>query len=733
MQPMDSRSNAHRLRSVVAATALLAVSGTASAAAVSKTLQYSCPFPIIGTQTITAEINANMPDTVTAGDTFGPFDINATTTVPGVAVQGLQVASAVTLEGSATNVSTVTTPGGSQDLSVNLTIPQTDVPSTPQDFPVPASGTTPQVTFDSSDVGQGQVTIGALTLNMTARQADGSIAPAPVGQFTSDCTQVSGQDNVLHTFTVQPQTTPASISVSPTSVDFGDQQLGVTSSSQAITVSNTGGEDLGINGVSISGANAGAFAQTNNCSTVANGESCTVNVSFTPSTQGGKDATLTIDSTDHSVDVSLTGNGVPEQVAGISVSPSSVDFGDVQVGTNSAPQAVTVNSTGTIGLNVSNVSISGTNAGAFSQTNNCSTVASGGSCSVQVTLMPNSTGSQSATLSISSNADSQSTVDVPLSGNGTAVPEPNIAVSPQSVSFGSVNVGETQSQDVTVGNDGDAALTVSSVTLGGANADQFTQSNDCTTVDAGSSCTVTVTFTPSGESSASASLTIGSNDPDGDVTVDVSGQGQANNGGGGGGTEIAFDIDGSTHVKAANSDLALSGAIDATLDLSTGDFMADLSLDPTSGTVNVGPLQAKVNATFEQAEQTTGRYDNGTLTADSSVYINVPRVTAKILFFRIPVAGGPHCRTSEPVDISLQSQGDFQPLGGGDVAGTYTLPPLKHCGPLTGLLNQLFAGPDNTINLNLSSQDGSSSSSSSSSGSQSSDSGDDGHHRWWRH
>jgi hypothetical protein len=85
------------------------------------------------------------------------------------------------------------------------------------------------------------------------------------------------------------------VSLSTTTINFGNVQPGVTSSPQPVTVANVGGVNLAINNIASSGGNAGDFAQTNNCgSTLAPKDSCTIQVSFTPTTTGQRSSSLAI-------------------------------------------------------------------------------------------------------------------------------------------------------------------------------------------------------------------------------------------------------------------------------------------------------------------------------------------------------------------------------------------------------------------------------------------------------
>src|SRR5271167_3059029 len=72
------------------------------------------------------------------------------------------------------------------------------------------------------------------------------------------------------------------VSLSPTSLAFGDEQVGI-GISLPVTLTNTGNATLTIKKVQIAGANGADFTQTNTCGTsVAAGASCTFTVVFTP-------------------------------------------------------------------------------------------------------------------------------------------------------------------------------------------------------------------------------------------------------------------------------------------------------------------------------------------------------------------------------------------------------------------------------------------------------------------
>jgi len=203
---------------------------------------------------------------------------------------------------------------------------------------------------------------------------------------------------------------------------------------------------------------------------------------------------------------------ITEMIPAISVSCPSTDFGSVIVGSTSN-RSCTVSNTGTGDLSVDSISITGSDASMFSQTNTCSTVLPGGSCEISLTFAPTSVGPKSATLGIASNDPNNPTIEVSLSGTGVGLPD--IAVSPSSLAFGSVTVGGFLTKSLTVSNNGLSTLAIATITISGSDAAMFTQTNDCSAPLApAGSCTVNVTFTPTSQGAKTATLAISSNDPD---------------------------------------------------------------------------------------------------------------------------------------------------------------------------------------------------------------------------
>lgn len=599
MKLRNTNPRARILAPALAAAALMSGAGSALASPVSTNLQFTCPFPLIGDQPISAEISADIPTNATVGTSLPGFNVTAMTLVNDDSRTGLKLVGSTTVEGSAVNTNQIITPGRTIEQVVTLTIPQSPIPEESGAFTVPADGQAPEFMFTDQDVGNAEIRVGGLTLNLVARTANGEIAPAPIGEITTNCALLEGQNNLLQTVTVEGDVveTPR-IAVNRDEIAFGNVQAGVTKD-ETVTLSNTGNAALGINGVSIAGANASAFMQSNNCSTIAAGESCDVNVTYIPDGEGTQSATLTINSTD---------------------------------------------------------------------------------------------------------ADNSS-VDVALSGRSVLAPIPEIAVTPASVSLGQVQLGQSESAQVTVSNNGNEALLINSINLTGADASEFLQTNNCTTVAPGQTCAIDVSFTAATTGVRNAELVIASNDSESpEISVPVSAEGfEASSDA----IELLLGLKGSTFIKSSGSTLPLNGSIATLLELASGTFEADLAIDPTVGHFSIkllfSRLKGVANVEFEQSEITTGTLVNGKLTANSHLYVKVPKVQLKLWGIPFRVGGGDQCQSIQPVDITLASNdgSNFSPATGGDVSGEYNLPPLENCGLLTDVLNQFLSGSGNTINLTL--------------------------------
>jgi hypothetical protein len=256
----------------------------------------------------------------------------------------------------------------------------------------------------------------------------GGVAPQSTCAINVTFTpSISGTENATVTVTDNAPDSPESttltgvgetsggpaVTLSPTSLTFPTQLVGTASAPQNVTLTNTGAASLSVTSI----ATTGDFSQTNNCgTTVAVGASCSISVTFTPTTINTRTGTVVV--TDNAPaspqTVALTGTGTY-----VTWTPASLSFGTVPVGTSSAPQAITFTNNASSSLNIKSVAITGPDNKDYSQTNNCGTLlARHSSCTINVTFTPTATGLRTADATISDFLGGNATQNIPLSGTG---------------------------------------------------------------------------------------------------------------------------------------------------------------------------------------------------------------------------------------------------------------------------------------------------------------------------
>ena len=308
---------------------------------------------------------------------------------------------------------------------------------------------------------------------------------------------------------------PGALALNPSSVRFGSVTVG-NSQNQPVTITNTGGSSVTITkatatstGFSISGLATPL--------TLTPGQSSSFTVAFAPQAAGSITGSIAFTSNIASVSLGLTGTG---QAAGtLGAYPASVAFGSVQVGKSQA-QTITVTNSGNSSVTISQVSASG-NGFSLSGISTPLTLGAGLSTTFTATFNPSAAGAVSGNLAITSTASNPS-LSVGLSGTG--VTAATLAASPSSIGFGSVQVGNTQSQTERLTNSGGSVLHIATATVTGTG---FAASglNVPTTLNAGQSLTFTVTFTPSSGGAANGSLTLTADGSVPNLSVALSGTG----------------------------------------------------------------------------------------------------------------------------------------------------------------------------------------------------------------
>lgn len=199
------------------------------------------------------------------------------------------------------------------------------------------------------------------------------------------------------------------ISLNPSTLTFATQLAGSVSTSQTVTVTNTGLASLTFSSI----VPSSGFLSRSDCSSVGVGKTCTVTVSFAPKSSGNVAGTIKIsDNTNTSPQtVSLSGVGTF-----FSLTPSNLNFGTIMKGTTSPPQTATLTSVAVVSQAYS-YKVTGASQ-SFAITDPCGgVIPAKGTCTFSITFSPKSTGNFSATFEVQGSGPAM--LKTTLSGQGT--------------------------------------------------------------------------------------------------------------------------------------------------------------------------------------------------------------------------------------------------------------------------------------------------------------------------
>jgi trimeric autotransporter adhesin len=325
------------------------------------------------------------------------------------------------------------------------------------------------------------------------------------------------------TVTALPQ---ARIEFSALSLAFGNTALGA-STQQTITVQNTGGADLVLSALTLTGAAPGDFSRAGTCSTsavLAAGRQCSLLITFQPTAVGARSASLSVRSNASNGDASLalTGSGLPAAAPALSLAPLALDFGTQSISGTTPPRRVVVSNVGGAPLFISSIVISGV-AFAIAPTSRCPTtdlnLAPGASCDLDIAFSPGLTGvdyTGNISFAAYTNGASQ---NLPLRGRGSVGSVPNLAWSPATtrLDFGAVVAGAVSAtQTLTLTNSGPAVATLGLLNAIGPDAAAFSvTTTTCpigtTPLAVGQSCDISIRFAPASAGAKTATVQLVSN------------------------------------------------------------------------------------------------------------------------------------------------------------------------------------------------------------------------------
>ena len=207
---------------------------------------------------------------------------------------------------------------------------------------------------------------------------------------------------------------PGALAANPTSLAFGSVQVG-NSTSLSETLTNTSGSTVTISQAKLTGPAFSVSGLTLPLTLTAN-QGVTFTAIFTPTSAGAVSGSLAVVSTASNSPLNIALSGTGTASGQLAVSPTSLSFGNVVVGSNSSLNG---------SLNASGASITVTSAGlnnsefVLSGISLPATLTAGQSAPFTVTFTPQTSGATSASLSFSSNASNSPAVQS-MTGTGTA-------------------------------------------------------------------------------------------------------------------------------------------------------------------------------------------------------------------------------------------------------------------------------------------------------------------------
>jgi len=392
----------------------------------------------------------------------------------------------------------------------------------------PSAGTSAEYSFrPSAPVSVppgGSITL-SVTYTPTAAGTDtGSFAIASNAAGSPASLQVTG------TGSVPPPPAAPVISLGLATLDFGQTTLGGVPVVRTTSIQNTTGTaPLNVTGIGLCAGTSKEFSFSPAPPfTVAPGSSAALTGTYTPADAGVDSGCFAIASNDPahpSVNLALSGTAsVPPPAAApaIRLNPASLSFGTVTVGGASVVQSAAIQNTGTAPLSISGVALCSGTSAEFAWTSVAAplTVAPGASTALSVSYTPNAAGTDSGCLAIASNDPSASSVNLAVSGAGSAPtvppsnPQASISLSPGTLDFGAVAIGGSATRTVTLTDSGTGPLNVSGIALCADTSAEYKLSPSAPfTVAAGGKQTLSVTYTPTSAGTDNGCATIASNDP----------------------------------------------------------------------------------------------------------------------------------------------------------------------------------------------------------------------------
>ena len=260
-------------------------------------------------------------------------------------------------------------------------------------------------------------------------------------------------------------------SITPTSLTFESTAVGASSMPQTAIITNATSVAINLSLGTLTDATD--FSSTTDCAeTLPPGTSCNVTFTFSPKAGGALTSTYSIaDLNDPSNPLQVALSGTATGGYSAALSPGTIDFMSVAVGTSSS-SAVTLTNSGVSALAITSATVTGTGF-TLAQSQCGTSLAANSSCQLTVTVSPTSAGELSGALTV---VDAAGTQTVQLMANGMQGVSGQVTLLPNALNFANVPPGQTTGfQMLTLANNTNAPLTFnfSQIAVSGPDAASF--------------------------------------------------------------------------------------------------------------------------------------------------------------------------------------------------------------------------------------------------------------------
>src|SRR5581483_1728975 len=379
---------------------------------------------------------------------------------------------------------------------------------------------TADVTITQANIAGAGFSLNGLSLPLTlaagqSTSFSATFTPTAAGAATGNITITSNATDSPTIVSLSGNGTTQLLGASPPTLDFGSVAVG-GSGTGTVTLSNTGTGSVTISQINVSGTGF-SLSGISPPVILPAGQNTTFSVKFAPMASGSVTGSVSVisNATNSPATISLSGNGATSLLG---VTPTTLDFGNTVVGTNST-QSVTLRNTGSASIAISQAAVAGSGF-SISGLSLPLTLTTGQSAPFSVKFAPQAAGAVTGTITVVSDA-SNSPATVSLSGNGATV---LVAPNPASINFGTVAINTSSTQTVTLTNTGTSSATLSQAVVTGAGFSLSGLSLPLT-LGAGQNATFTTRFAPQAAGSVTGSVEVVSNAANSPTTVSLSGNG----------------------------------------------------------------------------------------------------------------------------------------------------------------------------------------------------------------